>query len=413
MKKLQCLLTCALAVLLCREVSAQAGTSGKIVFIDQSFKLYVANLGGTPTEVPVSGVYNVMFPHWSPDAQWITFTANPKDNSTGAQVYVVRPDGSGFHRVTDGSGDLSCPSFSPDGSKILFSQVYGNLFTINVDGSSRTDLGVPGGHAEWSPDGTKISYTNWGWTYESDIFIYNCESQTSTKLTHHEPEEAFYTATWAPDGTQLALSKLKSNGDYDVCKINADGTGLVDLSESWPTSEEWPHWSPSGIFFHRNTSGVYDIWLMSPDGNNLQNITNSPTLQELPLFDVIPETAMVMAIDIKPGSYPNAINLISQGLTPVAILSEIGFDARTVNPATVSLSGALVAMRGKDKYMSHEEDVNKDGLVDLVVQVVTCDIDPGKLQQDGDVIYAVLTGSTVDGTAIEGEDEITIVPAEQ
>ena len=297
MKKLQCLLTCALAILLCREVSVQANTLGKIAFIDQSSKLYVGKIGETPNEVPLSGLYNVNFPHWSPDAQWITFTANPQDNSTGAQVYVVHPDGTGFHRVTNGSGDLSCPSFSPGGSKILYSQVYGNLFTISVDGNNPTNLGVAGGLAEWSPEGTKISYTNWGWTYESDIFIYDTASQTSFQLTHHNPGEAFITATWAPDGTQLAISKLiYSDHKSDVCRINEDGNDLVNLTESLHTDESWPHWSPSGIFFHRDISGVYDIWLMSPDGSNLQNITNSPTLQELPLFDVITEPDPIQEI---------------------------------------------------------------------------------------------------------------------
>ena len=135
----------------------------------------------------------------------------------------------------------------------------------------------------------------------------------------------------------------------------------------------------------------------------------------------IPESVLVVEIDIKPGSYPNAINLGSHGLTPVAILSSDEgrgrgrgeeFDATSVDPNTVNLAGALVATRGKtgEKFMAHEEDVDGDGLVDLVVQVVTADINPALLQRDGDVIYAVLTGNTSGGEAIEGEDEIVIVP---
>ena len=128
---------------------------------------------------------------------------------------------------------------------------------------------------------------------------------------------------------------------------------------------------------------------------------------------VVPEPVCMVEIDIKPGSYPNAINLESHGLTPVAIFSMVGFDARSVNPVTVNLAGAPVAVRGKDKFMAHEEDVDEDGLVDLVVQVVTADIDPALLQREGAAVYAVLTGSTCDGQNIEGEDEITIVPAEK
>lgn len=111
-------------------------------------------------------------------------------------------------------------------------------------------------------------------------------------------------------------------------------------------------------------------------------------------------------IDIKPGSYPNAINLRSHGLVPVAILSSEQFDATTVDPETVELAGSGVAMRGKSKrYMAHKEDVNGDGLVDLVLQVATENLDP-ELFQDG---YAILTGATFGGQVIEGEDEITLI----
>jgi len=117
-----------------------------------------------------------------------------------------------------------------------------------------------------------------------------------------------------------------------------------------------------------------------------------------------------VAIDIKPGSYPNAINLGSHGLIPVAILSSDQFDATTVDPETVELAGAGVAVRGKsNKYMAHKEDVNADGLVDLVVQVATENLDPESLQ-DG---FAILTGKMFDGLPIEGKDQITIVPPEK
>ena len=136
-------------------------------------------------------------------------------------------------------------------------------------------------------------------------------------------------------------------------------------------------------------------------------------LDDLTFPTPTPEPALVVEIDIKPGSYPNAINLGSHGLTPVAIFSEVGFDATSVDPNSVNLAGAPVAIRGKDKFMAHEEDIDGDGLVDLVVQVVTADINPALLQKDGDVIYAVLTGNTSGGQNIEGEDEIIIVPPEK
>ena len=115
-------------------------------------------------------------------------------------------------------------------------------------------------------------------------------------------------------------------------------------------------------------------------------------------------------IDIKPGSYPNAINLGSQGVIPVAILSSSSFDATTVDPDTVALGGASITVRGKaNKFMAHEEDVNSDGLPDLVCQVETENLNPG-VSLTG---YAVLTGTTFRGQPIQGKDKITIVPPEQ
>jgi len=117
-------------------------------------------------------------------------------------------------------------------------------------------------------------------------------------------------------------------------------------------------------------------------------------------------SSLSVLIDIKPGSDSNTINLGSAGVIPVAILSSLTFDARTVDPHSVSLAGAGVKMVGKSgTHLCHEEDVNGDGLVDLVCQVVTVDfmIEPGEST-------AVLEARTLDGRSIRGEDRVRIVP---
>ena len=42
-----------------------------------------------------------------------------------------------------------------------------------------------------------------------------------------------------------------------------------------------------------------------------------------------------VGVDIKPGSYPNAINLKSNGSVPVALLGSADFDVSSVDLATV------------------------------------------------------------------------------
>jgi hypothetical protein len=112
-----------------------------------------------------------------------------------------------------------------------------------------------------------------------------------------------------------------------------------------------------------------------------------------------------VAIDIKPGNFPNSINLGSNGTVPVAILSSASFDATTVDPTTVTLAGASVALRGHGTPNASVQDVNGDGLLDLVVHVST-----DALQLSETDTQAVLTGETFSGQLIQGSDSIRVVP---
>lgn len=157
--------------------------------------------------------------------------------------------------------------------------------------------------------------------------------------------------------------------------------------------------SPAGLKF-RGLIDEVEIFDRALDASEIQAIYLAGSAGKCKEF-------IQVDIDIKPGSDLNEINLGSQGVIPVAILSSACFDARMVVPETVELGGAGVAVRGKgSKFMAHEKDVNGDGLVDLVVQVETENLDPNGFQ-DGIV---VLTGETYDGEFIEGSDGIIIVP---
>ncbi|HEX9786782.1 MAG TPA: hypothetical protein VGB09_02095 [Candidatus Binatia bacterium] len=73
---------------------------------------------------------------------------------------------------------------------------------------------------------------------------------------------------------------------------------------------------------------------------------------------------------------------------------------------SITLAGAKVSLIGKtDRFQCGEEDVNGDGLDDLVCHVITEEF----LIEEGDSV-AVLEGETFGGTPIRGEDQIQIVP---
>jgi hypothetical protein len=107
-------------------------------------------------------------------------------------------------------------------------------------------------------------------------------------------------------------------------------------------------------------------------------------------------TVINTSIDIKPGSFPNSINLSSAGVVPVAILSSATFDATQVDAATVTLAGAAVKLIGKaNKFSCSIQYVNEDGLPDLLCHVLT-----DQLQIAPGDSAAVLKAKTLSGQDI-------------
>jgi hypothetical protein len=114
-----------------------------------------------------------------------------------------------------------------------------------------------------------------------------------------------------------------------------------------------------------------------------------------------------VTIDIKPGSFPNSINLCSNGTVPVAILGSDTFSVSNVNTDTLRFAEAAVKFVGqKDpNTLCSYEDINGDTIDDLVCQYVTTDI----AGIDGESSTATVDGNLLDGTPIQGTDSVNIV----
>lgn len=88
-------------------------------------------------------------------------------------------------------------------------------------------------------------------------------------------------------------------------------------------------------------------------------------------------TPLQVSIDIKPGSFPNSINLSSRGIIPVALLSSATFDATQFVPEMAHLSDASTGMScaGAMAVSWTKRDVNGDALQDLLFKFQTADLD--------------------------------------
>ncbi|MGO9258275.1 MAG: hypothetical protein ACLQU1_18460 [Bryobacteraceae bacterium] len=94
-----------------------------------------------------------------------------------------------------------------------------------------------------SPDGRRIaSQIHTGKTTEGDIWIYDVDRHTKTRLTSEGVNEY---PIWAPDGRQVTFGATIA-GKHGIYSVAADGSGKPELllateSRAWPTS-----WSPDG-----------------------------------------------------------------------------------------------------------------------------------------------------------------------
>ena len=142
---------------------------------------------------------------------------------------------------------------------------------------------------------------------------------------------------------------------------------------------------------------------------------------------------VAVAVDIKPESCPNPINVKSKGVFPVAILGTEDFDVNQVDPNSITLwtedGGEVTPLRWAledvaTPYIYSPEDEEEymcttdgpDGYPDLTlkfdIQEIVDALGEPEDVDDGDVEFVWLTGNLLEefgGTPIEGRDVIIII----
>lgn len=144
-------------------------------------KLYRKELpGGTPKRMTGDDENFEVDPSFSADGKWVTY-ATWSDEAGGA-IWKVRPDGGSRTRLTARPGHYVEPRFSPDGSRVVFHRVSGDMLRGNTYSKDQGIYWVPsaGGAMELvTEEGSNPMFSRTG----ERIFLASNEGEKSALIS--------------------------------------------------------------------------------------------------------------------------------------------------------------------------------------------------------------------------------------
>jgi Tol biopolymer transport system component len=150
---------------------------------------------------------------------------------------------------------------SPDGGALLFSQRrdgtiehgHVDLYLADMDRGDVTRLTETGNNyaAVWSPAGDKIAFVSGEedhydiyWIYAADVAASAAQVPLAYRLT--DLDRSMGSLAWSPDGSKLAFVVGEGIDDGELFVMNADGTDLISLTDSFADAVYEITWSPDG-----------------------------------------------------------------------------------------------------------------------------------------------------------------------
>jgi TolB protein len=158
-------------------------------------------------------------------------------------IYAVRADGSLLRNLTRHPDPANVSayshSWSPDGQRIAYVTRHGlHLIEPEVTSSVHLSGGVGSPAPAWSPNNMRIAFRGY-----HGLWAIN---RTGDGLTEIVNDGTYRTPRWWPATRIAFVYTPPSNDSPDLYVVNADGTGLTNLTNT-PEHWEWrPRWSPDG-----------------------------------------------------------------------------------------------------------------------------------------------------------------------
>ena len=268
--------------------SAALPGSGTIAYAANSGGLYTINADGRDPALLRPGA--VSDPRWSPDGSKLAFT-----DYAGApaefRLIVINADGTGEHVITASVNvpiALGSQPWSPDGGRIAWGPISGNsgdIYTASAAGGDVhriTSDSAPKEPPVWSPTGVSLAYGER--VLESpfqvwELFVAGDDGTPPVQITNGGPEVLQSgRPSWSPNGSSIAF--LRGPAIYVV---HPDGTELHRVIDIAPSSTGEPVWSPDGtkIAYADGVNGFYaryghygqEIFVVGADGSGAHRLT--------------------------------------------------------------------------------------------------------------------------------------------
>ncbi len=165
-----------------------------------------------------------------------------------------------------------------------------------------------------------------------DICLINTDGSGFVQLTTSLADDSW--PAWNPDGTKIAFQSnrnLTPGGNasqLDIYVINADGTGETRLTTD-TTNEAQPAWSPDGtkIAFVSDRDGNNEVYLMNADGTGVTRLTTNLTADEQPAWS--PDGTRIAFVSDRTGN-PEIFVMNADGTNPANVTNNAATD---VGPA--------------------------------------------------------------------------------
>ena len=241
---------------------------------------------------------------WSPDGKYIAYHLHDPQAPFVTFIYletpIILPEVLEPHPIIQiknvtkrfGGQTYLSPKWSPDGKRLALTSTdrspdgMTDVCVMDIEGNQLKNLTQSPGRDEvgsWSPDGSKIVFSS-NRDGNGEIYVMGSNGRKQVNLTNHPALDA--APTWSPDGTKIAFQSNREGDQDDIYVMSPDGANVVNLTRH-PWEDRAPAWSPDGrwIAYHAFRVGQRpDIYVMDANGDNRRQLTGDPASDTAPTW---------------------------------------------------------------------------------------------------------------------------------